>query len=128
LQGASANLDPLTQDVFIQIREQGGKELLCARIPATRFVQKRGKLFKFLDRKLTEKMAEGVTGTELRRAKRDMILHAEGRKARVASPTETTLMVTFGFRKAGAGEGESRCAGAVKTFSKRGKKGALRVP
>jgi predicted outer membrane repeat protein len=126
-QGASAGLDPLTQDVFLQIREQGGNELLCARMPASRFAKRHGKLFKFLDRKLTEKEAEGVTGTDLRRAKRDVILHAEGRKANVATPTGTTLVVTVGFRNPAGAEADNRCAGTVKTFRKSGKRGGLRV-
>lgn len=126
--GASAGLDPLTQDVFLQVREQGGRQLLCARMPATRFVKRRGKLFQFLDRKLTEKLAQGVTGTELRRVKQDVLLHAEGRKANVAPPTVTTLVVTVGFRNPARPEADNQCAGAVKTFRKRGKKGALRVP
>jgi hypothetical protein len=126
--GASAGLDPLTQDVFLQIREQGGKELLCARMPASRFVARHGKLFKFLDRKLTEKLAEGVTSTDLRRAKRNVLLHAEGRKATIATPTGTTLVVTVGFRNPAGAEADNRCAGAVKTFRKSGKKGALRFP
>jgi hypothetical protein len=126
--GASAGLDPLTQDVFLQIREQGGRELLCAHMPATRFVKRRGKLFQFLDRKLTEKLAQGVTGTELRPVKKDVILHAEGRKANVASPTLTTIVVTVGFRNPARAEAGNQCAGAVKTFRKSGKKGGLRVP
>jgi predicted outer membrane repeat protein len=126
--GAAAGLDPLTQDVFLQMREQGGRQLLCARMPASRFIKRRGKLFQFLDRKLTEKMAQGVTGTELRRVRQDVLLHVEGRKANVTRPTLTTLIVTVGFRNAAGADADNRCAGVVKTFRKSGKKGGLRLP
>jgi hypothetical protein len=126
--GASAGLDPLTEDVFIQIREETGKQLLCAHMPAIRFTKRRGKLFRFLDRKLTEKMAQGVTGTELRTVKKDVVLHAEGRKANVGTPTQTTFVVTVGFRNPAKAEAENQCARAIKTFRKSGRKSALRVP
>jgi hypothetical protein len=124
LNGVAANLNPLREDVFLQIREQGGKELLCARMPASKFVSRHGKVFQFLDRKLTEKMAEGVTGTDLRRAKQDVILHAEGKKANIGTPAGPTLVVTVGFQ----GATGNQCATAVKSFRRNGKKGALRVP
>jgi hypothetical protein len=126
-EGAAAGLDPLTQDVFLQIREQGGAELLCARLPATRFVKRRGKIFRFADRKRTEEAARGVTGARLRRAKRDVHLHAAGPRADGAIPAGTTLAVTVGFQNPGGHGVDDRCAGTVRTFRRSGKRGGVRI-
>jgi hypothetical protein len=69
-----------------------------------------------------------VTSTEVQRVKRNVILHAQGRKANVASSTATTLVVTVGFRNPAGPEVGNQCAATVKTFRRIGKKGALRVP
>ena len=43
------HVDPRKQDVFVQLRPEGGMDILCARVPAKKFMGKRRK-FKFWDK------------------------------------------------------------------------------
>src|SRR5207253_10281256 len=54
------NVNPLKQDVFIQIRQPNGPELLCARAPATKFMHMHKNAFTFWDKKHRVASAKGI--------------------------------------------------------------------
>jgi hypothetical protein len=115
------------QDLFVQLRRDGGEQLLCARIPADRLVLKRKK-YQFTDK------AHAVPGA----ASLDKIVVAlsqvgsaavsvTARKAALRTPAAGSLRVTLGFRDPTAAEAGNRCAAAVQPF-RTGKKGAIQFP
>jgi hypothetical protein len=63
--GPVTAVDPLVHDLHVQLRLQGGSEMLCAKVPATSFRKKR-KIFQFRDRKHTVPSAAGVDGVVVR--------------------------------------------------------------
>jgi hypothetical protein len=120
---AGLGIDPRRDGFKLQIREANGAVLLCARVPGSRFKSKKGgKTFNFLDRRGTLAGAQGVSGVVVRPVRSDLLVHAEGRRAKVAATTASTLQVTLGFD----GTDGARCASVSRAF--RRQKNALRVP
>jgi hypothetical protein len=112
------------RDLFLQLRVDGGPALFCARIPAERFVVKRGKLAVFADRGQSVGDAGGITGVTLRASKGNLLVHIESRRAHFVLPSPGTLRLVLAFRDPG---GAHRCARTPQKFRRAGKK-ALRAP
>src|SRR5204863_444349 len=55
-----ADVNPLKQDVFVQIRPAGGTDVLCAKAPADKFMKMHG-AFKFWDRHHRVASAKGMS-------------------------------------------------------------------
>ena len=58
-------VNPLEDDVVVQIRPEGGTDVFCARIPAADFT-KRHRAFEFGDRKHSVASARGLDGMKIK--------------------------------------------------------------
>ena len=124
---AGLRVNPLADDVILQIRPENGTDVLCARIPAGSFVKHR-RLFKFADPKHAVASAQGLDHVKIQvPANGSVRLLAGGKRARMTCPDAGPLQVTVGFHDATAGDGGDRSATIVQTFSA-GPNGSLGIP
>lgn len=83
-------------DVFIQLRQPGGEELLCARIPSGDFVRvQRG--FDFRDPDGAVETAEGIDQIIVRSQQTQTLAAAFAQRADFVTPPPGPLVVTLGF-------------------------------
>jgi hypothetical protein len=84
--GLARNIDPLTEDVYLQIRASDGRtDLLCAKLPATSFFAKR-KTYRFRDPKGVVGSASGITRAVVRiRPNGTVRFTARGKQARLSN-------------------------------------------
>lgn len=110
--------DPVTQDVVVELHGDGLD--YCARIPAGRFRSRKGKTYRFADRRGT--VASGLRTVVLERTAAGLQARIAGRAAAHA-PSAGPIEVVLAFdRSRGA-----RCATITKPFVAKGKKGVLVV-
>jgi hypothetical protein len=125
-QKAPMHVDPRKQDVFVQLRPEGGTDLLCARIPAKKFMGMRRK-FKFWDKKRMIASARGLTDMAVIVKKNGSVrFRAKGRKTQMTGAKAGMLQVTVGFLDPG-GDAGNRCSTTHQTF-RAGASGKLRAP
>jgi len=122
-----SDVNPLRQDVFVQIRAEGGSEVFCAKVPAGRFVARRPGVFRFVDPRHTVGSARGLDRLAVRIAKNGVVrFRALARKATFTSPRNGQLTVTVSFRNPLEAEAGNRCATTQGLRTNR--RGALRAP
>jgi hypothetical protein len=119
-------VNPLRQDVFLQIRVPGQTDLLCAKIPAMKFMRMHGAL-KFWDRKHVVTSAKGINDMTVKiRRDGSVRFRTLGRRAQMQTPAHGSLQVTVGFHDPG-GDAANRCSSTVQAF-RTGHRGALLAP
>ncbi len=121
-----SQVNPMHDDVFLQIRPAGGEELLCAHMPAKKFMHMHG-AFKFWDKKHLVTSAKGINDLTVK-VRRDGSVHLRtlGRHVQMPMPEHGLLQVTVGFLDP-SGDGGNRCSTTVESF-RTGHKGALITP
>jgi hypothetical protein len=124
---AAAGLAIGSYDLTIQLRQAGGDELLCGRIPADRFVAVRAKR-KFADRKRQVVEAMGIDKVVMTANDVDSATIAIGaKKAAFDPPPPGPLRVTIGFRDPTTAEATDRCASIEREF-RAGKRRTIQFP
>jgi len=127
LAGSGLGVNPLADDVILQIRPENGTDVLCARMPAASFVKHR-RLFKFTDPKHAVASAQGLDDVKIQvQANGSVRLRAGGKRAQMICPDAGALQITVGFHNATAGDDGDRSATTVQTF-RAGPNGTLRIP
>ena len=115
---AQAGLDhvnPRKEDVFVQIRPQGGMDVLCAKVPADKFMRMHH-AFKFWDRKHRVASAKGLSDMTIKvRKNRSVRLRTVGKRVQFRAPTDVPLEITVGFHDP-AGDGGTSCSSRVQAF------------
>ena len=115
---AEAGLDhvnPRKEDVFLQIRPRGGMDVLCAKVPAEKFMRMH-RAFKFWDRKHRVVSAKGLSDMTIKvRKNKSVRLRTVGKRVQFRTPTEGPLEVTVGFHDP-AGDGGNSCSSQVQAF------------
>jgi hypothetical protein len=126
-QSGLENVNPLKQDVFLQIRPAGGTDVLCAQVPAEKFMRMHG-AFKFWDRKHTVASAKGIDDLKIKVRKDGSVrLKTVGRRVRFQTPQQASLQVTVGFRDPATAEAGNRCSTETRAF-RTGRSGRLIFP
>ena len=122
-----ADVNPLKQDVFVQIRPAGGTDVLCAKAPADKFMKMHG-AFKFWDRQHRVASAEGISDIRVQ-VRRDgsVRFSAVGKRVKFSTPPAGTLQVTVGFRDPATAEAGNRCSTQTQAF-RTGRQGQLLAP
>ena len=106
-----------TQDVLVQVREEGHADFLCARIPAANLVR-RGSKETFKDPKRLVASARGIDALRLKRRKNgNGVVKASGAQVPVTLPSPGVLRVTVGILQPGAAEAANRCASVGVPFT-----------
>ena len=115
-QGLS-NVNPLQEDVSLQIRAaSGGLDLLCAMVPASHFMRMHGK-FMFWDHQHTVTSAKGIDDLSIKvRHDGSVRLKTHGRRVQMSAPTAGTLEITVGFRNAAIGDASDQCSQGIRTY------------
>src|SRR5437867_994588 len=105
-----ASVNPLQQDVFLQIRPAGGTEVLCAKIPHDKFMRMH-RAFKFWDHKHLVASAKGIEDITVQ-VRRDgsVRLRTVGNRVQFRTPQQNALQVTVGFYQPAAGDCAKRAA------------------
>jgi hypothetical protein len=120
------NVDPLREDVFLQIRAEKGPELLCAKVPADKIMRMHG-AFKFWDRKHLVASAKGLDDLSLKvRRNRSVRLSTVGKRVQMQPPSAGALKVTVGFHHP-VTDAENSCSTTVQPF-RSGQRGGLVTP
>ncbi len=120
-------VNPLEEDVFLQLRPEGGTDVFCARIPAANF-KKHRRAFEFADRKHSVASAGRLDGMKIKVMRDGSVrLRTHGKRAQMIHPNAGRLQVTVGFHSAAAGDGANRCSTTLQTF-RAGRKGRLITP
>jgi hypothetical protein len=123
----SSAVNPLQQDVFVQIRPAGTTDVFCAHVPASHFMRMHG-AFKFWDRHHAVASAKGIDDLTIKIGRDGSVrLRTVGRRAEFASPPQGELQVTVGFRNAATAEAGNRCSTTTQAF-RTGRRGALLAP
>jgi hypothetical protein len=117
---------PPSADVFVQVREEGGAEVLCARLPAANLAVRKQKT-KFRDKTASVASAVGVSRLALA-VKKDgsAKLKVQGKEVAFATPAAGDFRVTIGLRDPATAETQNHCASAVASF--RAAKKGVRFP
>jgi hypothetical protein len=125
-QAGLAGVNPLKQDVFVQIRPTGGTDVLCAKAPADKFMKMHG-AFKFWHGHLVAS-AKGINDIRVK-VRRDgsVRFSAVGRRVEFTTPPGGTLQVTVGFRDPATAEAGNRCSTQTRAF-RTGRSGRLIFP
>ncbi len=122
-----ADVNPLAQDVFVQIRPVGSTDVLCAKAPADKFMKMHG-AFKFWDRHHLVASAKGINDILVKVRKDGSVrFSAVGKRVEFATPPAGTLQVTVGFRNPATAESGNRCSTQTQAF-RTGRQGRLLAP
>jgi hypothetical protein len=117
--------NPPAEDLVLQLRQSNTGEVLCARLPAAKFVRRR-RSFVFADKKSTVGTARGLTRAVLSPKRNGSArLLMKGRRMTLAGPAAGPVRLTVGFHAAGSAAGRCVAGDATLTASR---KGALRYP
>jgi hypothetical protein len=108
-----ADVDPLTEDVFLQIRRTGMPDALCAKVPAAHFMHMH-RAFKFWDKRHRVASAKGIEDmTIVVRRDGSVRLRTQGRRVRMDTPGPGQLEITVGFQNPALGDAQNRCSAAT---------------
>ena len=119
-------VNPLAQDVFLQVRPENGTDVLCARIPATKFMGKHG-AFMFWDHHNGTPSARGLSDMKIQIMRDGSVrLRTHGKRTQMLCPNAGRLQVTVGFLGA-TGDGGNRCSTTLQSF-RAGRNGLLLAP
>jgi hypothetical protein len=107
--------DGLTQDVFLQLRDEAARgDLLCARVPAAAFVGRR-RAFRFRDRKRTVASARGLQDMSVRIGRRGQVrLKTRGARVAMVDARQGRVRVTVAMY--GTGGAENACWSSTVPF------------
>ena len=121
-------MNPLQQDVFLQIRPSGGtSDLLCAEMPASHFMRRHG-AFRFWDRKNRVSSAKGIQDMTVTVTKNGSVkFRTHGKRVQLSDVKQGSLEVTVGFVGTAAGSPPNQCSQTVESFHT-GSTGALKAP
>ena len=109
---SSSGINPITQDVVLQVRPATGGDALCARIPAGSFKQ-RGKSLRFSSRLAGVEGAKGLDGMRITiRRNGSVQLRTRGKRVQMGDMEQGAAQVTLGF----AGGASNQCATTVTSF------------
>jgi hypothetical protein len=127
--GLAGRIDPLAQQVGIQIRSADRGELLCASIPAGKFLKrKKGYVFSQKRTPLPPELGRNLNRVRIKPLKSGVVaFRMKGRQALLATPAEGTLQISVGFMRPGTPSSQNVCSQAVRLF-RGGKKGQLAFP
>ncbi len=120
-------VNPMQEDVFVQIRPGGATDMFCAKVPAEKFMRMHRK-FMFWDHSGRLETAKGLTDMTITVKRSGKVgFRTHGRRAKLKAPAEGPLEVTVGFRNPKGSDAENRCSRTLQAF-RAGREGKLSAP
>jgi len=122
-----SDVDPTTQDVYLQVRESSGVSLFCAKMPASAFRRKgRKHVFRFRDERGLVASALGLKRVSVRVDRHGRTrFGAVGKRTALVPPEAGALEITVAFQS--PVPEDARCSAAVRAF-RTGKHAGIRFP
>jgi hypothetical protein len=121
------SVNPLLQDVYVQVRPDGAADVLCAQLPASEFGRK-GRRFVFADPKHKVASAHGINRLTITiRPDGTFLVRLTGKQMALGVPDAGTLWLTLGFHDPVETEQPSRCETTSQPFTKNAR-GVLHYP
>src|SRR5437016_507747 len=109
------SISPTTQDVLVQLRPADGKDIFCARIPATAFVRHQSN-FKFVARRTPTVSAKGLDRVMVNiRHNGTVRFRTLGKRVQLTSVAQGRMQLTLGFIDA-ANPAANRCSSTTTPF------------
>jgi hypothetical protein len=123
-----STVNPLQEDVFLQIRPSGGtSDLLCAQMPASHFMRRHG-AFRFWDRKNLVSSAKGIQDMTVKVSRDGSVkFRTHGKHVQLSNVKQGSLVLTVSFHSNTAGNAQNQCSQTVESF-RTGSTGALKAP
>ena len=119
--------DPLNQDVYIQLRQPGHGELLCAWLPARKFMKMGKNRIAYWDRVHPPASARGITDMAVLFPRSGEVrARITGRRVLFGTPASGSLLMTVAYLPPAGGPGGSLCTSASQPFVAKAKKVPLR--
>ncbi len=101
---------PPNADMFLQIRQSGGDEILCARVPQDKIMKMFG-AYGIWDKQGLITSAQGVQDMAVKTKKNGTVKFlAFGKNVRMPVPPAGDLLITVGFRNATTGDSSNVCS------------------
>ena len=128
--GSNIGVNPMANQVTVQIRQQNGPQVLCARVPVGAMMKMHhGKVFKFWYAKNQKVVtAEGIDDLKIRFKKNGQArFGTQGKRVQFTTPNAGSMQVIVGFHDPTVGNQGNVCSAFVQAF-RTGKKGALLAP
>jgi hypothetical protein len=128
--GLAGKIDPVAQQVLVQIHSAESGEVLCAAIPAGKFVKKKKQAFRFSSKRtpLPVEMGKNIDRIVIKVLKSGQVrFRVKGKKTALTTPAEGQITITLGFTRPGTSASQNTCSQAVRVF-RSVKKGALKFP
>jgi hypothetical protein len=108
-----STINPTKQDVFLQIRPAGNHDILCARVPASKFMAKR-RSFKYWSKMSSAASAQGLGDMRIRVKKDGSVrLITVSKHVKLSNAKAGAWQITMGFR---GGDAPSRCSSTMASF------------
>jgi hypothetical protein len=127
--GLGNRIDPPAQRVSLQITSAESGQVLCARIPAGKFLKKR-KAFRFSRKvaNLPVELARNLDKLVIKVRKNGQVAYkVRAKRAELSAPPQGTVRITIGFAPEPANRDANVCSQAVRVF-RGGKKGQVSFP
>jgi len=122
-----SDVSPLKQDVFLQIRPDGGTDVLCARVPAKKFMH-RHHAFKFWDHQHRVASAKGIDDMRIKlRRDGSLRFRTTAKHAQMTGPQSDRVEITVAFHDPEGVDANNQCSAVTKAF-RTSRHGALLVP
>jgi hypothetical protein len=100
--------------VYLQIRPANGRDILCAKAPASKFMRQ-GKAFKFWAGKTPVPSTQGIHDMKIKiRRDGSVVYKAFGKRVRMSKVQHGALQLTVGFKN--VRNGRTTCSAAVAGF------------
>jgi hypothetical protein len=123
-------VNPLKQDVFIQVRQPNGPEILCAKAPANKFMHMHG-AFMFWDKKHKVTSVKGIQDIKVKvvtkKKQHGTRFRAHGKRVEFQTPAHGSLQVTVGFHDPAGDDSQNMCSSQIQEF-RTGRGGRLLAP
>jgi hypothetical protein len=121
------HVNPMQQDVFVQMRPEEGTDVFCAKVPSSKFMKLRGS-YNFWDPIGLVVSAKGLSDMKVSLRRNGTVrLKTHGKRAQLRPGNEGMLQVVVGFRDPAAGDAANVCSTVMQPF-RLGAEGRLLAP
>jgi hypothetical protein len=108
-----STINPTKQDVFLQIRPAGSRDILCARVPASKFMANK-RTFKYWSKMSSAPSAQGLGDMKIKVKKNGSVkLKSVSKKVKLGAASAGAYQITVGFH---GGNAANSCSSTMASF------------
>jgi hypothetical protein len=114
--GLGERINPMNQNVFLQLRTETEGEFLCAWVPAGKFM-KSGKAQKYWRKMNPAPTAENIDDMKVRTRRSGQVrFRAYGRRVEFTTPPAGDVQITVAFQDPGGDAAKTSCSAGLSAF------------